>query len=110
MQTEIGRKLSLCVMISGASLSLVACGGGGNGVEGTYTDAAGATKIEFKAGGQAVLTILNEPGNCSYKVDQKTKITIDCGANAGGPVVMTLSDDGRSLAGPPGGFLPTLKK
>jgi hypothetical protein len=108
VQTAAQRWIS-GLIVSVAAGGLAACGGGG-GVQGTYGDAASGTKVVLQDGGKATVTLLNMPQPCTYTVANANQVKLDCGADAGGPVVMSVQDNGQTLAMPPGSFLPNLKK
>jgi hypothetical protein len=95
----IGPGVAVAAMMVAAS-----CGGG---VEGTYGDPNGPTKLELKSGGKATFTVMNQSADCTYTVDKK-KVTLDC--KDGAPVELTLSDDGTTLINPPGSMMPNMKK
>ena len=63
------RKTIVSTLILAAILCLGACAS--SHLEGTYTDSTGAYKLELKGGGKATLTTLNNPTDCTYKVDGK---------------------------------------
>lgn len=86
------------------SCALAACG---SGVQGTYSDNSGSLMLELHTGGQATFTFMGEAAQCTYAVDGK-KLTLTCKGEAG-KTVFTIHDDG-SLTGPPGSFMPALRK
>jgi hypothetical protein len=95
-----------------ASLSAVftasGCSSGcSSGVKGTYSDTMGAVILELKAGGSANLTFAGQIADCTYNSSGKT-INLNCKGEAD-PMVFTVHDDG-SLSGPPGSFMPSLRK
>jgi hypothetical protein len=78
-----------------------------SGPRGTYADTTGSMSLEFKGGGKASLTFLNKTADCTY-ASANTQVTVKCSQEAD-PMVFTVQKDG-SLTGPPGGFMPPLKK
>ena len=76
-------------------------------VKGTYSDAMGAVILELKAGGKANLTFGGLVADCTYTSSDKT-IQLTCKGDAD-PTVFTIHDDG-SLTGPPGSFMPSLRR
>jgi hypothetical protein len=95
----IGLGVGVAMVVVAAS-----CGGG---IEGTYGDPNGPTKLELKSGGKATFTVMNQAADCTYTVD-KQKVTLDC--KEGAPIELTLSDDGTTLINPPGSMMPNMKK
>lgn len=85
-------------------LSFSACS---SGPSGTYSDANGAVLLELKSGGKANITWLGEVADCTDSTSDN-KLTLNCKGDAG-KIVFTIHDDG-SLTGPPGGFMPMLRK
>jgi len=100
----IVRFLGSAALVIGLAAGAAGCG---NGIEGTYGDAASPHKIQLKSGGKAVFTFMNQPMDCTYTVDQK-KIMLDC--KDGNPIPLTLSDDNTTLIMPPGSLIPNMKK
>jgi hypothetical protein len=88
----------LCVMV------LLGCK---SGMAGTYSDANGAVILELRSGGSANFTFMGDVENCSYKSGGK-QLTLSCKGDAS-PTVFAIHDDG-SLTGPPGAFMPPLRK
>jgi hypothetical protein len=78
-----------------------------SGPSGTYSDANGAVLLELKSGGKANITFMGEVADCSYSTSSN-QLTLDCKPPAG-KIPFTIHDDG-SLTGPPGGFMPMLRK
>ncbi|HYA97574.1 MAG TPA: hypothetical protein VEH49_05730 [Methylomirabilota bacterium] len=103
MNNVVLRKCIFLAALVCLSLAVVACGG----ITGTYTDQSGSVILEVKSGGQANLTFMNETETCTYTAD-KTHLTLTCKEPAG-KLVFTIHDDG-TLTGPPGSFMPPLKK
>ena len=98
------RDAILMAALCGLSCALVSCG---SGMKGTYSDGAGSFLLDLKSGGEATFTFMGDAAPCSYAVDGN-KLTLNCKGEAG-KVVMTVHDDG-SLTGPPGTFMPALRK
>ena len=78
-----------------------------SGPSGTYSDANGAVFLELKSGGKANITFIGEVADCTDSTSGN-QLTLDCKGSAG-KIVFTIHDDG-SLTGPPGGFMPMLRK
>jgi hypothetical protein len=78
-----------------------------SGPRGTYSDANGAVLLELKSGGKANITFMGEVADCTDSTSGN-QLTLDCKPPAG-KIVFTIHDDG-SLTGPPGGFMPMLRK
>lgn len=92
------------VTLAGLVLSLVAVACGSGGIEGTYSN-GGPVMLELRSGGKADLTMMGEIEHCTWKSDEK-QILLTCKGEA---LTFNRHDDG-SLTGPPGSFIPTLKK
>ena len=88
-----------------AALIVLGASACGSKVQGTYSDASGAFILELTSGGDASFTFAGETQACSYKVDGN-KLMLNC---KGDKTVLTIHDDG-SLTGPPGTFMPALRK
>lgn len=88
---------AICTLFSGCKSSL----------EGTYSDAMGSTILELRSGGKANFTWMGNVLDCSYK-GGGTSLTLTCKDDAN-PTVFNIHDDG-SLTGPPGTFMPPLRK
>ena len=80
---------------------------GCSSVKGTYSDFGDSTLLDLRSGGEAALTFGGETAACTYS-SSGNQLTLDCKPPLG-KVVFTIHDDG-SLTGPPGGFLPALRK
>jgi hypothetical protein len=78
-----------------------------SGPSGTYSDANGAVLLELKSGGKANITWMGQVADCTDDTSGN-KLTLDCKGDAG-KIVFTIHDDG-SLTGPPGSFMPMLRK
>lgn len=96
--------LTKTIAAMGLLLSCAACG---SGVKGTYSDQNGAFVLDLKSGGTASFTFAGDTAPCTYKVDGNN-LTLNCQGQAG-TAVLTIHDDG-SLTGPPGSFMPVLRK
>jgi hypothetical protein len=77
-------------------------------ITGTYTDANGAVILELRSGGSASLTFMGDVENCSY-TSSKQQVTLTCKESPVPTTVFNIHDDG-SLTGPPGSFMPPLRK
>jgi hypothetical protein len=78
-----------------------------SGPSGTYSDTMGSVILELKSGGKANVTFMGEVADCTDSTSGN-QLTLDCKGQAG-KIVFTIHDDG-SLTGPPGGFMPALRK
>ena len=78
-----------------------------SGPRGTYTDANGAVILELRSGGSANFTFMGDVQDCTYE-SSGTQLTLTCKGEAG-RTVFNIHDDG-SLTGPPGSFMPPLRK
>ena len=78
-----------------------------SGPSGTYSDANGAVLLELKSGGKANFTFMGDVADCTHSASGN-QLTLDCKGQAG-KIVFTIHDDG-SLTGPPGSFMPMLRK
>ncbi len=90
-----------------ASLLLVVSGCN-SGPRGTYTDANGAVILELRSGGKANFTFMGDVEECSYRSIDK-QLTLTCKGSPAPTTVFNIHDDG-SLTGPPGSFMPPLRK
>ncbi len=104
MNSNLSRNAVVLAALISLSCALAACG---SGVQGTYSDGAGSLLLELRSGGQASFTFMGDVASCTYTVDGK-KLTLNCKGEAG-KTVFTIHDDG-SLTGPPGSFMPALRK
>ena len=82
-------------------------GGCSTGMKGTYSDAGGGVVLDLRSGGKATFTFQGDAADCTYDTNDK-KLTVDCKGPAG-KSVFNIHDDG-SLTGPPGSFIPALRK
>lgn len=90
-----------------ALLATAVVGGCSSRVQGTYTDPTGAFVLQLKSGNNASFAFSGQVAPCTYQ-PAGSKITLQCEGQAGG-LVLTVQNDG-SLVGPPGTFLPPLRK
>lgn len=100
---EIRRILQTTV----AACALLVCIGCSSGPSGTYSDANGAVLLELKSGGKANITFMGDVADCTDS-SSGNQLTLDCKGQAG-RITFTIHDDG-SLTGPPGSFMPMLRK
>lgn len=89
------------------ALCAILASGCHSGPTGTYTDANGAVILELRSGGKANFTFMGDVQDCSYDGGGK-QLTLTCKGEAH-PTVFAIHDDG-SLTGPPGSFMPPLRK
>lgn len=97
----------LAVAAVSAVFAASGCSGCSSSVKGTYSDTMGSVILELKSGGSANLTFGGQVADCTYNSSAKT-INLNCKGDAD-PTVFTIHDDG-SLTGPPGSFMPMLRK
>lgn len=90
-----------------AGLLVLLFSGCNSGPRGTYTDANGAVILELKGGGKANFTFMGDVQDCTYDSAGK-QLTLTCKGEAG-KTVFNIHEDG-SLTGPPGSFMPPLRK
>jgi hypothetical protein len=91
-----------------AGISLLALMGCGKSMAGTYSDANGAVILELRSGGSANFTWMGDVEDCSYKSNGR-QLTLTCKGSPAPTTVFNIHDDG-SLTGPPGTFMPPLRK
>lgn len=89
---------ALILLISGCS----------SGPRGVYSDANGAVILELRSGGNANFTFMGDVENCTYDSSGK-QLTLTCKGSPAPVTVFNIHDDG-SLTGPPGTFMPPLRK
>lgn len=94
-------------VVSAATLVFSGCHSGDSGMKGTYTDPAGAVLLELRSGGKANFTFMGDVEDCTYSTSHP-HLNLNCKGSLG-KVVLTIHDDG-SLTGPPGSFMPGLRK
>ena len=99
-------RLSTGVSIVSCAVALM-ISGCNSGPHGTYTDANGAVILELRSGGKANFTFMGDVEDCTYESSGKL-LTLTCKGGAG-KTVFNIHDDG-SLTGPPGSFMPPLRK
>lgn len=95
----------MSIIASALVLLLPGCN---SGPRGTYTDANGAVILELRSGGDANFTFMGDVENCSYKTGDR-QLTLTCKGSPAPVTVFNIHDDG-SLTGPPGTFMPPLRK
>ena len=86
------------------AMFIAACSSTPNG---TYSNENGSITLDLKSGGKANLTYMGEVASCTDTASGK-QLTLNCPGDAG-TTVFTIHDDG-SLTGPPGGYMPALRK
>ena len=92
-------------IVAGALILLIP--GCNSGPKGVYSDANGAVILELRSGGKANFTFMGDVQDCSYK-SSSNQLTLTCKGDAS-TTVFAVHDDG-SLTGPPGSFMPPLRK
>jgi hypothetical protein len=95
---------SMSIVSAAAVLFICGCN---SGPRGTYTDANGAVILELRSGGKANFTFMGDVQDCTFDTSGK-QLTLICKGEAG-KTVFNIHDDG-SLTGPPGSFMPPLRK
>ncbi|WP_109484323.1 hypothetical protein [Occallatibacter savannae] len=100
-------RVSRFVVVVAAS-AVVLIGGCNSGPKGTYTDANGAVILELRSGGKANFTFMGDVEECTYESSGK-QLTLTCKGSPAPVTVFNIHDDG-SLTGPPGTFMPPLRK
>ena len=95
-------------MFAVAGISAVLLSGCNSSMTGTYTDANGAVILELRSGGSANFTFMGDVEDCSYKSSGR-QLTLNCKGSPAPTTVFNIHDDG-SLTGPPGSFMPPLRK
>ena len=105
MKNQI-RFRSLLILALAAWLLIVvtACS---SGPKGTYSNDNGRIVLDLQSGGKANLTAMGEVASCTHSISGN-QLTLNCKGDAG-TTVFTVQDDG-SLTGPPGGYMPALRK
>jgi hypothetical protein len=100
------RSRTLTILAVAAYLLMIAtaCSSGPNG---TYSNDNGSITLELKSGGKADLTYMGDVASCT-DATSGNQLTLNCKGDAG-TTVFTIHDDG-SLTGPPGGYMPALRK
>jgi hypothetical protein len=95
------------LLISIPAVCVLLVSGCHSGPGGTYTDTMGAVILELRSGGDARFTFSGDVQDCRYTSNSAT-LTLTCKGDAS-PTVFAIHDDG-SLTGPPGSFMPPLRK
>jgi hypothetical protein len=95
------------ITIVAAAAAGFVCSGCGSSMEGTYSDPSRAVLLELKSGGKANITFMGDVEDCTYNIS-RPHLNLSCNGSAGN-IVFTIHDDG-SLTGPPGSFMPGLRK
>lgn len=96
----------LMSIVAGTAALLIS--GCNSGPRGTYTDANGAVILELRSGGKASFTFMGDVEDCSYNSSDR-QLTLTCKRSPAPVTVFNIHDDG-SLTGPPGSFMPPLRK
>ena len=104
-QLKTDCRRGVCALILACAVMVAA--GCSSGVKGTYSDPGGGVVLDLKSGGKATLTFAGDAADCTYETSGN-KLTLEC-KGAAGKTVFTIHDDG-SLTGPPGSFIPALRK
>lgn len=97
---KLFRRLVLVLAVTSLVITC-ACGGG---FAGTYSN--GSAMLEFRSGGQVVLTFMGDSKTCTYQ-KSGTKVALNCPEV--GAMELTVHDDG-SLTGPPGSWMGIFHK
>jgi hypothetical protein len=92
------------IVVAGVCILLPGCR---SSMTGTYSDANGAVILELRSGGKANFTWMGDVQDCSYESGGK-QLKLSCKGDAS-PTIFAIHDDG-SLTGPPGSFMPPLRK
>jgi VCBS repeat-containing protein len=100
-------KSSMSILVAAAVSAVFAASGCSSSVQGTYSDPMGAVVLELKSGSSANITFAGQVADCTYSSSSKT-IKLTCKGDTD-PTILTIHDDG-SLTGPPGSFMPMLRK
>lgn len=95
------------VRVATLAALVIGMASGCSSMTGTYSDPMGSVLLELKSGGKANLTFMGQIADCTYTTASK-QITLNCAGDAT-PTVFTVHDDG-TLTGPPGSFMPSLRK
>jgi len=97
-------RLLFVLLIACATFALTACT---SGMKGTYSDPMGALVLELKSADKAAFTFAGEVTDCSYST-AGNQLMLACKGDTS-KTLFTIHDDG-SLTGPPGSFIPALRK
>lgn len=103
MKNSLRTKAVVITSLVCAGSGLIGCG---PSIKGTYSD-GGSILLEVRSGGAATLTFMGDSAPCTYAV-AGSQFNLDCQGQAG-KLTFTIHDDG-SLVGPPGTFVPPLRK
>jgi hypothetical protein len=103
MKNSLRKKVVVIATLVCAGSGLTGCG---PDIKGTYSD-GGSVILEVRSGGAATMTFMGESAPCTYVVSG-SQLNLDCKGEAG-KLTLTIHDDG-SLVGPPGTFVPPLRK
>jgi hypothetical protein len=103
---DSGMKLSRS-FIAAAGVCALLLPGCGKSMIGTYSDSLGSVVLDLRSGGKANFTYMGDVADCSYSVSG-TQLTVKCKGDAG-TTVFTIHDN-DTLTGPPGSFIPALRK
>lgn len=96
--------MSMSILSSACILLLSGCDSGPRGI---YSDAMHSVVLELRPRGKASFTFLGDVQDCTYK-NGGEHLTLSCKGGVGS-TVFAIHDDG-SLTGPPGSFMPSLRK
>lgn len=105
MKNQI-RFINLLIMALVAYLLIIATACT-SGPTGTYSNENGSIVLDLKSGGKANLTYMGDVTSCTHSTNG-SHLTLNCQGDAG-TTALTIQDDG-SLTGPPGGYMPALRK
>lgn len=97
-------RTTILSLVSAASLVLASCK---SSLVGTYTSPNDPVMLELRSGGKAAFTFMGQEASCTYK-SSGSQLTLNCPGTMG-TMLWTIHDDG-SLTGPPGTFVPPLRK
>jgi hypothetical protein len=100
-------RLNMSISMMSCAVALVVSGCN-SGPHGTYTDSSGAVILELRSGGKASFTFMGDVEDCSFKSSDR-QLTLTCKGNPAPVTAFNIHDDG-SLTGPPGTFMPPLRK
>lgn len=100
----MGSRRSMIAVVGLCAMALAGCG---KSMTGTYSDSLRSVVLDLKPGGKANFTFMGQVADCDYTVSG-TKLTVNCKDGAG-TTEFTIHDN-DTLTGPPGGFIPALRK
>lgn len=98
------RALLIAALVAYLLIVVTACS---SGPKGTYSNENGTITLDLKSGGKASLTYMGDAATCTHTTSG-SQLTLKCNGDAG-TTVFSIHDDG-SLTGPPGGYMPALRK